>query len=114
MKPKIAEAISLIYHSKSNLPEIKLDSAIKWAQEKAGFQFETKQSLAVQTALSNKISIITGGPGTRKTTILRAIVEILSAKKCKVILASPTGRAAQRLSESAKKGSKNHSQVAQI
>ena len=100
---RIAEAIHLIYNSKSNLPDIKLDSAIKWAQEKAGFQFESKQSLAVQTALSNKITIITGGPGTGKTTILRAIVEILSAKKCKVILASPTGRAAQRLSESAKK-----------
>lgn len=103
---KIAEAIHLIYNSKSNLPDIKLDSAIKWAQDKAGFQFESKQSLAVQTALSHKITVITGGPGTGKTTILRAIVEILSAKKCKVILTSPTGRAAQRLSESTQKEAK--------
>lgn len=100
---KIAESIHLIYNSKSKLPDIKLDSATAWAQEKAGFQFESKQTLAVQTALSNKITIITGGPGTGKTTILRAIVEILSAKRCKVVLTSPTGRAAQRLSESTKK-----------
>ncbi|MDG1702521.1 MAG: AAA family ATPase [Opitutae bacterium] len=103
---KIAEAIHLIYNSKSNLPDIKLDSAIEWAQQKAGFQFESKQTLAVQTALSNKITIITGGPGTGKTTILRAVVEILSAKKCKIALTSPTGRAAQRLSESTKKEAK--------
>lgn len=103
---KIAEAIHLIYNSKSKLPNIKLDSAIEWAQKKAGFQFESKQSLAVKTALSNKITIITGGPGTGKTTILRAIVEILSAKKCKIALTSPTGRAAQRLSESTKREAK--------
>ncbi|MDB6166039.1 MAG: recD2, partial [Lacunisphaera sp.] len=50
-------------------------------------------------ALSHKFSILTGGPGTGKTTILRALVEILKAKKVRVHLAAPTGRAAQRLAE---------------
>jgi exodeoxyribonuclease V alpha subunit len=55
--------------------------------------------VAVRTALTSKISVLTGGPGTGKTTILRALVEILKAKKVRVHLAAPTGRAAQRLSE---------------
>ena len=47
-----------------------------------------------------KVSILTGGPGTGKTTILRALVSILRAKKAKVLLAAPTGRAARRMAES--------------
>jgi exodeoxyribonuclease V alpha subunit len=53
----------------------------------------------VNHALTHKFSILTGGPGTGKTTILRALVEILKAKKVRVHLAAPTGRAAQRLAE---------------
>ena len=96
---RIAEAIVRIYQSASTLPEIKIDIAIEWAQKKAGFDFAAQQVEALRAALSRKVSIITGGPGTGKTTILRAVVDILKAKKTRILLASPTGRAAQRLSE---------------
>ena len=96
---RIAEAIIRINNNASTLPDIKIDAAIEWAQKKAGFEFAAKQTEALRAALTAKVSIITGGPGTGKTTILRAVVDILKAKKTRILLASPTGRAAQRLSE---------------
>jgi exodeoxyribonuclease V alpha subunit len=78
----------------SSLPPIQVEKAIIWAQEKAGFSFADQQAEAVRQALQSKISILTGGPGTGKTTILRALVSILRAKKTKILLAAPTGRAA--------------------
>ncbi|MGJ8640770.1 MAG: SF1B family DNA helicase RecD2 [Opitutaceae bacterium] len=96
---RIAKALHRIHDTASTIPAIKLDAAIAWAQEKAGFTFAEQQSAALKHALSSKVAIITGGPGTGKTTILRAIVDILRAKRARILLASPTGRAAQRLSE---------------
>ncbi|HAV12944.1 MAG TPA: ATP-dependent RecD-like DNA helicase [Opitutae bacterium] len=96
---RIAEALHRIHDTASTIPSIKLDAAITWAQEKAGFQFAEQQAAALKQALSSKVAIITGGPGTGKTTILRAIVDILRAKRARILLASPTGRAAQRLAE---------------
>ncbi|MGA1116423.1 MAG: ATP-dependent DNA helicase [Opitutales bacterium] len=87
-------------HGKSSLPSILIDKALEWAQGKAGFQFAEMQDAALRQALSSKVSILTGGPGTGKTTILRALVSILRAKKTKILLAAPTGRAAKRMSES--------------
>ena len=72
---------------------------MKWAEDKAGFTFHELQRTAVKNALTHKFTILTGGPGTGKTTILRALVEILKAKKVRVHLAAPTGRAAQRLAQ---------------
>ena len=86
--------------AKSSLPPIQVEKAIIWAQEKAGFSFADQQAEAVRQALQSKISILTGGPGTGKTTILRALVSILRAKKTKILLAAPTGRAARRMAES--------------
>ena len=94
---KIAAAIKRLNSVPSGLPAIKIDAAVKWAQEKAGFDFHELQSAAIKNSLANKTTILTGGPGTGKTTILRALVEILKAKKARVTLAAPTGRAAQRL-----------------
>ncbi|MDP4694025.1 MAG: AAA family ATPase, partial [Opitutales bacterium] len=96
---RIADSLHRIDQTASTIPPIKLDAAIAWAQDKAGFQFADQQAAALKKALSSKVAIITGGPGTGKTTILRAIVDILRAKRARILLASPTGRAAQRLAE---------------
>ena len=96
---KIASTVARVSRVPSGLPPIKVDAAVQWAEKKAGFMFHELQRAALRAALSSKLSILTGGPGTGKTTILRALVEILKAKKVRVHLAAPTGRAAQRLAE---------------
>ena len=94
---KIADAIARLTRVASGLPPIKVGAAVPWVEKKAGFVFNELQRSAVANALAHKVSILTGGPGTGKTTCLRALVEILKAKKARVHLAAPTGRAAQRL-----------------
>ena len=98
---RIAEAIARIARTESILPAIKIDAAVQWAEARAGFKLADQQTIALRNTLAAKVSIITGGPGTGKTTILRAVVDILRAKRVRMLLASPTGRAAQRLSEAA-------------
>jgi exodeoxyribonuclease V alpha subunit len=98
----LAESLLLNHAQPSKLPPIKIDLAVKWAQDKAGFEFAPEQCAAVAQALASKTSILTGGPGTGKTTILRALVDILRAKKVRIVLAAPTGRAAQRMAQSAR------------
>jgi exodeoxyribonuclease V alpha subunit len=96
---KIAEVVARLERVPSGLPAIKIDAALQWAEQKAGFTFHELQRAAVRHALTHKLSVLTGGPGTGKTSTLRALIEILKAKKVRVHLAAPTGRAAQRLSE---------------
>ena len=67
--------------------------------EKRGIDLAAKQRDAVKMALTNKVSILTGEPGTGKTTALRTVIGALRQRGEKVLLASPTGRAAKRLSE---------------
>lgn len=97
---KIAAAVKRLGAVPGGLPPIKVDAAVQWAEQKAGFAFAQGQRDAVRSALVSKVSILTGGPGTGKTSSLRALVDILKAKKARVSLAAPTGRAAQRLTES--------------
>jgi len=78
---------------------------IDWARAFAGLEGKSKielaegQRRAVQTALSSKVSILTGGPGVGKTTTLRAVLHLLEHYGIKYCLAAPTGRAAKRMSE---------------
>jgi len=74
--------------------------AVAWWERKSGFTLAAKQSEALERCLSNKFSIITGGPGVGKTTIIRALADVYAARRLKVVLAAPTGRAAKRLGES--------------
>ena len=76
------------------------DKAIEWWQARTGFTLAVAQRDALERSLRSKFSIITGGPGVGKTTIIRALVEMFGAKKLDVILAAPTGRAAKRMTES--------------
>ncbi|KAF0095422.1 MAG: exodeoxyribonuclease V alpha subunit [Puniceicoccaceae bacterium 5H] len=99
---RLGDALTGLLASPSGWPSLKVEAAIDWAQERAGFTFASEQVDALRTSLTSKVSVLTGGPGTGKTTILRALVEILRAKKLRLKLAAPTGRAAQRLSESAR------------
>lgn len=97
---RIASNIRRICKAPSILPPIKHEIAVEWVKDKAKIQFAPAQTEAILAAIKNKFSIITGGPGTGKTTILRAVCEILKAKKITPVLAAPTGRAAQRMGES--------------
>lgn len=68
-------------------------------QVKTGIELSHQQSDAVKAALEEGVLVITGGPGTGKTTIIRFITEIMEALELEVALAAPTGRAAKRMSE---------------
>ncbi len=84
--------------ARSTMPE--WDWFFRQAAEKdSPVTLTEEQRAAVRTALTAKVSVLTGGPGTGKTTTLRALIRLLEVKGHPVALASPTGRAAKRLSE---------------
>lgn len=76
-----------------------IQSEIKKIENKSGLKFEEKQKLAIETALQKGILILTGGPGTGKTTTINGIIGLYEASGLKVALTAPTGRAAKRMSE---------------
>ncbi|NIN92461.1 AAA family ATPase, partial [bacterium] len=71
-----------------------------------GLEFSATQKIAIKECFGKKFLIITGGPGTGKTTIIKAVVDIFHRWKKQVVLAAPTGRAAKRLSEATEKEAK--------
>jgi len=71
-----------------------------------GIEYDEIQAQAIRRAVQSKIAVITGGPGTGKTTIIRAIVKAFTENHKSVILASPTGRAANRMAEVVGMGAK--------
>ena len=80
-------------------PRIEGDKALPWVERRTGLGLAPGQADAVRTALASKVSVITGGPGVGKTTIVNAILRILAAKGVDILLCAPTGRAAKRMSE---------------
>ncbi len=73
---------------------------LPWIERETGLELSPSQRSAVTLVLASKISIITGGPGVGKTTLLKAILSVLRREKVSVTLCAPTGRAAKRLTES--------------
>lgn len=83
----------------SDFQVVDWNRAFGWLDEQIPIQLTEQQKEAVRMALTNKVSILTGGPGTGKSTITGSIIRLLQARKHSVLLAAPTGRAAKRLSE---------------
>jgi exodeoxyribonuclease V alpha subunit len=83
-----------------------LNTSIAWYQGRLDIRLAERQREALGAALTEKVVVITGGPGTGKTTLIRGIVEILGHKEQTVVLAAPTGRAAKRLAEATGLGAK--------
>lgn len=80
-------------------PAIDADKALPWIERKTGLALAESQVAAIRLALAAKVLVITGGPGVGKTTIVNAILRILTAKGVKLLLCAPTGRAAKRMTE---------------
>ena len=95
----IAGRLLEIASGKLPWPVIEPDKALPWAERKTGLVLAPGQADAVRVALSSKVSVITGGPGVGKTTIVNTVLSILSAKGVDILLCAPTGRAAKRMSE---------------
>ena len=95
----IADALKRLADSPRSLQIPDPEEALKEAQGSLSIALEADQVKAIQAALKQKVLVITGGPGTGKTTIIRAILAIFAQRGARILLAAPTGRAAKRMSE---------------
>ena len=76
-----------------------IPAEIRAIEQRDGVTFAPRQKLALEKALSHNLLVLTGGPGTGKTTTIKGLIALLEARKKKIALAAPTGRAAKRMSE---------------
>jgi len=95
----IVTRLKTLMNSPKSIGKIDSEKAIEWVQRQLAISLAKRQVEAIRCAVENKLMIITGGPGTGKTTIINAIIKIFSRLGVKIMLAAPTGRAAKRMSE---------------
>lgn len=95
----VADAVRRLAAGSMLRREFDAPAAVAWASRRMGLELTDEQRAAVHEAVTRKVFVLTGGPGTGKTTILRAVLLVLAALGQRVALAAPTGRAAKRLSE---------------
>jgi len=96
---EIAFRIKRLQKSK-NMKEIKhIDTVLKKAESNSHIELSEKQKEAIKLVNENNVTIITGGPGTGKTTIIKTIIDIYEERGKKVVLCAPTGRAAKKMTE---------------
>ncbi|MCX4591897.1 ATP-dependent RecD-like DNA helicase [Streptomyces sp. NBC_01549] len=97
-----AQLLRLLRTTEDRMPgfhDVAWDKALTWLKGRTGAELAPGQEEAVRLALTKKVAVLTGGPGCGKSFTVRSIVELARAKRAKVVLAAPTGRAAKRLAE---------------
>lgn len=98
---RVAGCILAILDTRPSFKPIDVPAALAWVGRRLAFELSPAQRKAVEMALGSKFSVITGGPGVGKTTIIRALLDVWRARGLRVALVAPTGRAARRMAESA-------------
>ena len=94
-----ADHLKTLLTSPKRLRDIDPDKAASWVQEQLSMTLAANQIQVIKSVALNKVLVITGGPGTGKTTIINAILKIFARLPISIMLAAPTGRAAKRMTE---------------
>ena len=102
----IADRLISLSEKKHRVQKKHFEEAMKIFSEQSGIVPDETQKNAVLSAGKNSVSIITGGPGTGKTTIIRCVIKYLTSIGVKCVLAAPTGRAAKRMTEACRMDAK--------
>jgi exodeoxyribonuclease V alpha subunit len=95
----VARALRTLREGLHPLPSLNTDAALQWVEKKMALELAVAQREAIRQATTQKVLVITGGPGVGKSTIVRGILDIFAAKGLRCGLCAPTGRAAKRLAE---------------
>jgi exodeoxyribonuclease V alpha subunit len=95
----IAFRLKTLHSTPLRRRKINAHKAVEWVQGRLSLSLAPNQIEAVKCATENKVMVITGGPGTGKTTIINAILKIFGRLGIDILLAAPTGRAAKRMTE---------------
>lgn len=96
---KVCAGLAALRNAEIKALSVDIDRTIRFTEESAGIPFSEKQKLAIRSCLTHGVSVITGGPGTGKTTIINAVINILEESDLSVAIAAPTGRASKRITE---------------
>jgi len=95
----IVESLKRIIEAKPSFTIPNIEVQIRDLERRTKIAFSDRQKEAIRTVLGNKVAVLTGGPGTGKTTTILGIINLLKASQIPFLLAAPTGRAAKRMSE---------------
>lgn len=95
----IAEKIQILQFSRNTKEIDSLNKKLKNIEKYSELELSKEQKEAIKAINDNNVSIITGGPGTGKTTIIKTVIELYKLERKKVVLCAPTGRAAKRMTE---------------
>jgi exodeoxyribonuclease V alpha subunit len=96
---QLAARLQTLIRSPRAIRQIDAEKAVPWIQEKLAITLAEKQLEAIRAVAGHKVMVVTGGPGTGKTTIINAMIRIFAGIRTKILLAAPTGRAAKRMTE---------------
>jgi len=94
-----ARLLKQLVSAPADAPAIQLDNALKWVEREKKINLSPEQREAIRRGCEAKVLVITGGPGTGKTTVINSLLAILERKGVSFLLAAPTGRAAKRMEE---------------
>jgi exodeoxyribonuclease V alpha subunit len=95
----IARELARLMHAPCRIRSVLMDKAVEWVEKKLHIELAPEQRSAVAAGLHEKVLIVTGGPGTGKSTITKAILAVTEKITTRILLAAPTGKAAKRISE---------------